>query len=84
MINLYIENGIAKNSNTYRRFKRLTRLHRKLRYKMLENGETLSDNITSFLLECLVWNVPNRIMNNYDTWTERFNERAQVRSIVTI
>lgn len=70
----HIENGIGKNNNTYRRFKRLTRLHRKLRYKMLEDGETVSDNITSFLLECLVWNVPNRIMNNYDTWTERLKQ----------
>lgn len=70
----HIENGINKNNNTYRRFKRLTRLHRKLRYKMLEDGEPVSDNITSFLLECLVWNVPNRIMNNYDSWTERLKQ----------
>ena len=70
----HIENGIEKNKNTSRRFKRLTRLHRKLRYKMIEDGEQINDNITSFLLECLVWNVPNRIMNNYDTWTERLRQ----------
>ena len=70
----HINNGINKNTNTYRRFKRLTRLHRKLRYKMIDDGENVSDNITSFLLECLVWNVPNRIMNNYDTWTDRLRE----------
>ncbi|MFD2034951.1 nucleotidyltransferase [Belliella marina] len=70
----HIENGINKNSNTYRRFKRLTRLHRKLRYKMIDDGENVSDNITSFLLECLVWNVPNRIMNNNDSWTDRLKE----------
>jgi hypothetical protein len=70
----HIENGIGKNNDTYRRFKRLTRLHRKLRYKMIEDGESVNDNITSFLLECLVWNVPNRIMNNYDTWTERLRQ----------
>ncbi len=70
----HIENGIEKNSNTYRRFKRLTRLHRKLRYKMNEDGESVSDNITSFLLECLVWNCPNSIMNNHDTWTERLKQ----------
>lgn len=70
----HIENGKNKNSNTYRRFKRLTRLHRKLRYKMIDDGENVSDNITSFLLECLVWNVPNRIMNDYDTWTDRLRE----------
>lgn len=70
----HISNGIDKNTNTYRRFKRLTRLHRKLRYKMIDEGENVSDNITSFLLECLVWNVPNRIMNDYDTWAERLRE----------
>lgn len=70
----HIENGIQKNSDTYRRFKRLTRLHRKLRYKMIDDRENVSDNITSFLLECLVWNVPNRIMNDYDTWTDRLRE----------
>jgi hypothetical protein len=70
----HIDNAIRKNTNTTRRFKRLTRLHRKLRYKMIEDGETVSDNITSFLLECLVWNVPNTIMNDYETWTERLRQ----------
>jgi len=70
----HIENAIKKNSNTQRRFKRLTRLHRKLRYKMKDDGLTFNANITSFLLECLVWNVPNRIMNDYDTWTDRLKQ----------
>ena len=70
----HIANGISKNTNTARRFKRLTRLHRKLRYKMIDDGENVNDNITSFLLECVVWNVPNRIMNDYDTWTERLKQ----------
>ncbi len=29
---------------------------------------------TSFLLECLVWNVPNWVFNNYETWTDRLRE----------
>ncbi len=70
----HIQNAINKNSNTSRRFKRLTRLHRKLRYKMIDDGIKVSDNITSFLLECLVWNTPNRIMNDYDSWTERLKQ----------
>ena len=70
----HIANGISKNNNTARRFKRLTRLHRKLRYKMIDDGENLSDNITSFLLECLVWNCPNKIMNDHNTWTERLKQ----------
>jgi hypothetical protein len=70
----HIKNAIDKNSQTSRRFKRLTRLHRKLRYKMIDDGEAVSDNITSFLLECLVWNLPNSIFNNYDTWRERLRQ----------
>jgi hypothetical protein len=38
---------------------------------MIEDGILVSDNITSFLLECLVWNVPNEVINNDDGWTER-------------
>jgi len=70
----HIENAINKNSNTQRRFKRLTRLHRKLRYKMKDDGVTFNANITSFLLESLVWNVPSRIMNDYDTWADRLKQ----------
>jgi hypothetical protein len=70
----HIDNGVRRNTNTSRRFKRLTRLHKKLRYKMIDDGENVSENITSFLLECLVWNVPNNLMNDYDTWTERLRQ----------
>jgi len=41
---------------------------------MIEDGENVSDNVTSFLLESLVWNVPNRIMNNNETWIERLKQ----------
>ena len=70
----HIKNGIEKNTNTSRKFKRLTRLHRKLRYKMIEDKITVNSNITSFLLECLIWNVPNETFNNYETWNERLKE----------
>lgn len=66
----HIENGKEKNTNTQRRFKRLTRIHKRLRYKMIEDGIPLNNNITSFLLECLVWNCPNSILNNSSSWTE--------------
>lgn len=70
----HIENGKVKNSNTQKRFKRLTRIYRRIRYKMIDDGIAVSDNITSFLLECLVWNVPDKIFNDYDTWTDRLRE----------
>lgn len=67
----HIENGKVKNLNTHLRFKRLTRILKKLRYKMIEDRTAVGDNITSFLLECLVWNVPNNIFNDNETWTSR-------------
>ncbi len=67
----HIENGKRKNADTYRRFKRLTRIYRKMRYRMINDGLTVSDSITSFLLECLVWNVPNEIFVDYDSWQSR-------------
>jgi hypothetical protein len=70
----HIENGITKNSQTQRRFKRLTRIFKRLRYKMIEDKIPVSDNITSFLIECLLWNVPNKTFNDYDTWTERLKQ----------
>lgn len=68
---LHIENGKSKNEKTQRRFKRLTRIYRKIRYKMKEDNIAVNDNITSFLLECLVWNVPDHIFNNNHSWTDR-------------
>ena len=41
---------------------------------MIDDGVIISNNITSFLLECLVWNVPNHIFNDWNTWTERLQE----------
>ena len=70
----HVANGKAKNANTQKRFKRLVRIFKKIRYKMIEDGEQVSSNITSFLLECLIWNVPNYIFNNNDTWTKRVKE----------
>jgi len=70
----HIENGKLKNSQTQRRFKRLTRIFKRLRYKMIEDKIPVSDNITSFLIECLLWNVPNKVFNDYDTWTERLKQ----------
>ena len=67
----HIENGKTKNSNTLRRFKSLVRIFKMAKVKM-EDDKYFSDNkITSFLLESLVWNVPNNIFTNYSTWNER-------------
>ncbi len=71
---LHIENGKSKNNNTQRRFKRLVRIFKRIRYKMADDGQPVNSSISSFLLECLLWNVPNSIFNNYDTWTDRIKQ----------
>jgi predicted nucleotidyltransferase len=53
------DNGIAKNSRTARKFKAITRILKNLRHDMLENGRLLAKPISSYLIECLVWNVPD-------------------------
>jgi len=67
----HIENAKVKNAGTQKRYKRLTRIFRRIRYKMIEDNISVSNNMTSFLLECLLWNVPNNIFNGNDTWMER-------------
>ena len=70
----HIDNGKLKNSQTQRRFKRLTRIFKRIKTKMIEDGESVNQNITSFLLECLVWNVPDWIFNDYETWSDRLKK----------
>jgi hypothetical protein len=53
------DNGVAKNTATNRAFKAGVRILKRLRNEMAENGYTAADPIPSYLIECLVWNVPN-------------------------
>jgi len=57
----HLKNGIDKNTGTMRRFKRLTRIFKNILVKMEDNNYYSNDNITSFLLECLAFNVPTAI-----------------------
>ena len=40
-----------------------------IRDDMVDDGKTDGDKITSFLIECLVWNVPNDTITGSNTWT---------------
>ena len=71
---VHIENGRDKNEQTQKRFKRLVRIFKRIRYKMIEDGESVNSRITSFLIECLLWNTPSYIYNDYETWTERIKK----------
>ena len=62
-------NGVAKNDQTGRRFKAVVRILKQLRMDMAEAGLAVASKIPSYLLECLVWNVPNEGFG-HDTLTE--------------
>lgn len=53
----HYDNGITKNDGTRRRYKRMVRVLKRLENGMVEKG--LIDEVPSYLIECLVYNVPN-------------------------
>ncbi len=53
------DNGVAKNKDTGQRFKAAVRILKRLRNKMADEKIPAAMPIPSFLIECLVWNVPN-------------------------
>ena len=67
---VHIENGKAKNINVNRRYKRTVRLFKRIRNKMREENMNNYENITSFLLECLIWNIPDTRFTNYILWDD--------------
>jgi len=56
----HYKNGVRKNDATGRRFKRIVRILKKLRNQMDEKGIRAVKPIPSYLIESLVWNVPNK------------------------
>ena len=66
----HIANGIAKNNYTNYKYKKLVRIMKHIRNEMVNDNKANGDKITSFLVECLVWNTPNSIITGYSTWTE--------------
>ena len=59
----HYENGVFKNTNTNRRFKRIVRILKNLSNEMSSNHVGSAINTSSFLAECLVWNAPNDCFN---------------------
>lgn len=68
----HYENGVNKNKQTGTRFKSVVRVLKALSNEMTEQGVRAGD-VPGFLIECLVWNVPNGNFQN-DSY------RADVRS----
>lgn len=63
----HIENGKQKNIDTNHEYKKLVRIMKHIRNEMVDKGIVNGDKITSFLIECLIWNLPNDIITNSNT-----------------
>ena len=63
----HYENAVLKNRATSRGYKGVVRILKKLRHVMLERGIEAANPVPGFLVECLVWNVPNDCLI-HETW----------------
>jgi len=54
------ENGVSKNNATGNRFKFIVRGLKRLRNEMTDKGIAAAKPIPSYLIECLIWNAPNK------------------------
>lgn len=53
-------NGTNKNQDTGTRYKKMVRILKRLRNEMEQAGRAEAAPIPSYLVECLVWNVPDK------------------------
>jgi len=52
-------NGVVKNNLTNRKYKRIVRILKRCKYQLIEQGDKRVGNISSFGIECAVYNVAN-------------------------
>jgi hypothetical protein len=62
-------NGIEKNDRTGKSFKGVVRIMKTLRNAMADTGHESAEAMSSFLIECLIWNVPDEGFS-HETWEE--------------
>lgn len=70
----HIENGRKKNNETNFYYKKMVRIIKNMKYKMIDYGYTSANNVSSFGLESLLWNLPNPIFTSYLTLGYEFGE----------
>ena len=74
----HYDNGVSKNKVTSQRYKALVRIFKSLRNEMDDAGIAAAKPIPGFLVECLVWNVPN---NNFGHTTYKVDVRAALTAL---
>ena len=70
----HIEKGKTKNSNTQRKYKRTTRIFKRIRYQMIQEGIPVKKCISSFLIESLLFNVDDFQFTYDEPWNNKIKD----------
>ena len=70
----HIKNGNRKNNQTNFYYKKMVRIMKKMRHLMSDCGYSCADNVSSFGIESLVWNIPNEYFRKYTSYGFAFEE----------
>lgn len=68
----HIKNGRDKNQETNSFYKKMVRIIKRMRYLMVDHGITAANKVNSFLLESLLWNIPNYKYTGDSQYLEKF------------
>ena len=61
----HIENGRKKNKSTNMHYKKMVRVIKKMRYLMEDYGHSSAEKVNSFMLESVLWNIPDDFFLEY-------------------
>lgn len=64
----HVRNGINKNKRTNYKYKKLVRIVKHIRNDMVDANLIDGDRISSFFIECLVWNASDDVITRYQSW----------------
>lgn len=64
----HIDNGISKNKTTNGMYKKLVKIFKNVKNNMCDDKIIDSGTISSFLIESLIWQLPNEEIISHDTW----------------
>ena len=59
-------NSIQKNKATAYYYKKIVRILKNIKNDMIEKGVVGADKVSSYGLECMIYNVPNNFFNSYN------------------
>ena len=70
----HIRNGREKNNQTNTYYKKMVRIIKKMRFIMQDENYESANNVSSFGLESLLWNLPNGVFTKYTIYRYAFGE----------